>query len=210
MKILVLDNYDSFTYNLVQYVQEILGRKIPVFRNDAIDIEAIEAYDAIILSPGPGVPADAGIMPELIKKYAHRKAILGVCLGHQAIGEAFGGTIHNLENVFHGVETPITIVKNDDFFFRDIPATFTGGRYHSWVVERETLPDCLEITAVAADNSIMAMQHKIYNVRGLQFHPESVMTEVGKQILRNWIEAQQAILATRENLDGAIASSEIF
>lgn len=205
MKILVLDNYDSFTYNLVQYIQEILGHKVPVMRNDAIDLEAIEEYDAIILSPGPGVPADAGIMPELIKKYAHRKAILGVCLGHQAIGEAFGGKIHNLENVFHGVETPISIVEQDDFFFKDIPNTFIGGRYHSWVVDRASLPDCLEITAVAEDKSIMAMQHKVYNVRGLQFHPESVMTECGKQILRNWIEAQQGILAERENLEGAIA-----
>ena len=205
MKILVLDNYDSFTYNLVQYIQEILGHKIPVIRNDAIDLDAVEEYDAIILSPGPGVPADAGIMPALIKKYAHRKAILGVCLGHQAIGEAFGGTIHNLENVFHGVETPISIVEADDFLFENIPNTFIGGRYHSWVVERETLPDCLEITAVAEDKSIMAMKHKIYNVRGMQFHPESVMTESGKQILRNWIEAQQRILAERENLEGAIA-----
>lgn len=205
MKILVLDNYDSFTYNLVQYVQEILGHKVPVVRNDAIDLDAVEEYDAIILSPGPGVPADAGIMPALIKKYAHRKAILGVCLGHQAIGEAFGGTIHNLENVFHGVETPISVVEQDDFLFKDIPNTFIGGRYHSWVVERATLPDCLEITAVAEDKSIMAMQHKIYNVRGMQFHPESVMTECGKQILRNWIEAQQEILRERENLEGAIA-----
>lgn len=205
MKLLVLDNYDSFTYNLVQYVQEILGYKVPVVRNDAIDLDAVEEYDAIILSPGPGVPADAGIMPELIKRYGHRKAILGVCLGHQAIGEAYGGTIHNLKNVFHGVETPIAIVEQDDFFFKDIPNTFIGGRYHSWVVERATLPDCLEITAVAEDKSIMAMKHKIYNVRGMQFHPESVMTECGKQILRNWIEAQQGILAEREKLEGAIA-----
>ncbi|MFT4758939.1 MAG: anthranilate synthase component 2 [Paraglaciecola sp.] len=205
MKILVLDNYDSFTYNLVQYVQEILGHKVPVVRNDAIDLDAVDEYDAIILSPGPGVPADAGIMPALIKKYAHRKAILGVCLGHQAIGEAFGGTIYNLEDVFHGVETPISVVEQDDSLFKDIPNSFIGGRYHSWVVERTTLPDCLEITAVAEDKSIMAMQHKTYNVRGMQFHPESVMTEYGKQILRNWIEAQQAILAERENLEGAIA-----
>lgn len=205
MNILVLDNYDSFTYNLVQYVQEILGKKVPVVRNDTITVEEVEPYDAIILSPGPGVPSEAGIMPDLIKTYAHRKAILGVCLGHQAIGEAFGGRIHNLENVFHGVETPIHIVKKDPFFFKDMPDTFIGGRYHSWVVEREDLPDCLEITAVAEDNSIMAMRHKTYNVRGLQFHPESVMTEHGKTMLRNWIEAQQEILAQRENLLGAIA-----
>jgi len=205
MNILVLDNYDSFTYNLVQYIQEILDKKVPVVRNDAIALEDIEKYDAIILSPGPGIPSEAGIMPELIKKYAHRKAILGVCLGHQAIGEAFGGTIHNLENVFHGVETPIKIIEKDPFFFKNIPETFIGGRYHSWVVQRENLPNCLEITAVAEDNSIMAMRHKTYNVRGLQFHPESVMTEHGKLMLRNWIEAQQMILAERENLEGAIA-----
>jgi len=205
MNILVLDNYDSFTYNLVQYIQEILDKKVPVVRNDAIALEDIEKYDAIILSPGPGIPSEAGIMPELIKKYAHRKAILGVCLGHQAIGEAFGGTIHNLENVFHGVETPIKIIEKDPFFFKNIPEIFIGGRYHSWVVQRENLPNCLEITAVAEDNSIMAMRHKTYNVRGLQFHPESVMTEHGKLMLRNWIEAQQMILAERENLEGAIA-----
>jgi len=205
MKILVLDNYDSFTYNLVHYVLEIADATVDVFRNDQISLEAVADYDVVILSPGPGLPADAGIMPELIKKYAHRKAILGVCLGHQAIGEAFGGTIHNLENVFHGVETPIKIIEKDPFFFKNIPEIFIGGRYHSWVVQRENLPNCLEITAVAEDNSIMAMRHKTYNVRGLQFHPESVMTEHGKLMLRNWIEAQQMILAERENLEGAIA-----
>ena len=141
MNLLVLDNYDSFTYNLVQYIQEIIGKKIPVFRNDAISLEAVDEYDAIILSPGPGVPSQAGIMPELIKKYAATKAILGVCLGHQAIGEAFGGTIHNLENVFHGVETPIEIISDDDFLFKNFPKTFIGGRYHSWVVEKHNLPE---------------------------------------------------------------------
>ena len=205
MNILVLDNYDSFTYNLVQYIQEILGRKIPVVRNDAITVAEVNAYDAIVLSPGPGVPSEAGIMPALIKTYAHQKAILGVCLGHQAIGEAFGGTIHNLENVFHGVETPIEIIAQDDALFKGLPNSFIGGRYHSWVVEHETLPDCLEVTAVAEDKSIMAMRHKTYNVRGMQYHPESVMTEHGKQMLRNWIEAQQEILKKRENLTGIIA-----
>ncbi len=205
MNLLVIDNYDSFTYNLVQYIQEILGYKVDVFRNDAINLEKVDEYEQIILSPGPGIPSDAGIMPELIKKYAHSKAILGVCLGHQAIGEAFGGTIHNLENVFHGVETPIEIIMDDDMLFKNIPTPFIGGRYHSWVVEKHNLPNDLEVTAVDETGSIMAMKHKFYNVRGLQFHPESVMTKYGKEILRNWIETQQSIEKERENLEGAIA-----
>ncbi|MCR9288086.1 MAG: aminodeoxychorismate/anthranilate synthase component II [Bacteroidetes bacterium] len=205
MNLLVIDNYDSFTYNLVQYIQEILGHKIPVIRNDKITLEEVDNYDQIILSPGPGVPSDAGIMPEIIKKYAHSKAILGVCLGHQAIAEAFGGTIHNLKNVFHGVETPIEVIAEDDLLFKGIPKTFIGGRYHSWVVEKETLPDELEITATDERGSIMAMKHKFYNVRGLQFHPESVMTECGMDILRNWITAQREIESERSNLSGTIA-----
>lgn len=206
MKLLVLDNYDSFTYNLVQYVQEILGRKVTVFRNDAINIEKADAFNSVLLSPGPGLPSEAGIMPELIKKYAHSKAILGVCLGHQAIGEGFGGRLHNLENVFHGIETPIEIIADDGMLFQGIPKTFTAGRYHSWVVDHEGLPDCLEITAVDEQGRIMAMRHKSYNIRGLQFHPESVMTNFGKQILRNWLEGQMKIIEERNNLEGAIAN----
>lgn len=191
MKVLVIDNYDSFTYNLVQYIQEILGHKVPVFRNDAISLEEVDNYEIIILSPGPGVPSEAGIMPELIKRYGHKKAILGVCLGHQAIGEAYGGSIHNLEQVYHGIETPIEIVDKEEVLFKDIPNTFTGGRYHSWVVENHNLPDCLEITAVDETGAIMAMKHKQHNVRGMQFHPESIMTEYGKEILKNWLEFQK-------------------
>ena len=204
MKLLVLDNYDSFTYNLVQYVQEILGHDIDVIRNDQITIDEVNAYDAIILSPGPGLPKDAGIMPELIKQYAHRKAILGVCLGHQAIGEAFGGEVYNLSQVYHGIETPIR-VTNADVLFENIPQKFNAGRYHSWSVRKKNLPDCFEVTAEAEDGTIMAMRHKSYNVRGVQFHPESVMTEHGKQMLRNWLEYQKNIIKERENLTNAIA-----
>lgn len=200
MNLLILDNYDSFTYNLVQYVQEILGHKVTVLRNDALTVEDVDAFDQILLSPGPGVPSEAGIMPELIKKYAHRKAIFGVCLGHQAIGEAFGGTIRNLQNVFHGVETPIHVVAPDDQLFEGLPETFTAGRYHSWVVEKETLPPDLIITAEDETGEIMAMKHKFYDVRGVQFHPESVMTECGMAMLKNWIFAQQILEKQRADL----------
>lgn len=204
MQLLVLDNYDSFTYNLVQYIQEILGHDIDVIRNDQISVEAVNKYDAIILSPGPGLPKDAGIMPELIKQYAHRKAIFGVCLGHQAIGEAFGGEVYNLSQVYHGIETPMQ-VTNDDILFENMPQEFGAGRYHSWSVRKENLPDCFEITAEAEDGTIMAMRHKMYNVRGVQFHPESVMTEHGKQMLRNWLNYQEKMLKERNDLTNAIA-----
>ena len=198
MKILVLDNYDSFTYNLVQYVQEIVGHKIDVFRNDAISLDEVAAYDKIILSPGPGLPKDAGIMPALIKRYAPTKHIFGVCLGHQAIGEAFGGTLHNIAKVYHGVATPIKIVDGNSLTFRGLPATIEAGRYHSWVVEKHNLPDCLQVTAIDEEGVIMAMRHEKYNVRGVQFHPESVMTPTGMTMLRNFIfqeVAQETLLA---------------
>lgn len=185
MKVLVLDNYDSFTYNLVQYIQEILEHKIDVFRNDEIDLDAVGAYDFIILSPGPGLPKDAGIMPALIQRYAATKTILGVCLGHQAIGEAFGASLENLAHVFHGVETPIEVVVEDEPLFQSMPTTFQAGRYHSWVVAKESLPSELEVTAVDKDGVIMAMRHKTYDVRGVQFHPESIMTEFGRKMLEN-------------------------
>ena len=198
MKILVLDNYDSFTYNLVQYVQEIVGHKIDVFRNDAISLDEVAAYEKIILSPGPGLPKDAGIMPALIKRYAPTKHIFGVCLGHQAIGEAFGGTLHNIAKVYHGVATPIKIVDGNSLTFRGLPATIEAGRYHSWVVEKHNLPDCLQVTAIDEEGVIMAMRHEKYNVRGVQFHPESVMTPTGMTMLRNFIfqeVAQETLLA---------------
>ncbi len=187
MKILVLDNYDSFTYNLVQYVQELIGHKVDVFRNDAISLDEVDAYDKIILSPGPGLPKDAGIMPELIKRYAPTKEILGVCLGHQAIGEAFGGTLHNIEKVYHGVATPIEVVDGNALLFRGLPNNIEVGRYHSWIVERPNLPEDLQITAVDEHGAIMAMKHRKYNVRGVQFHPESVLTPMGKAMLRNFL-----------------------
>lgn len=187
MRILVLDNYDSFTYNLVQYVQELIGAKVDVFRNDAISLDEVEAYDKIILSPGPGLPKDAGIMPELIKRYAPTKDILGVCLGHQAIGEAFGGTLHNIEKVYHGVATPIEVVDSKALLFRGLPIRLEVGRYHSWIVEKKNLPDELQITAVDVNGTIMAMRHRKYNVRGVQFHPESVLTPMGKAMLRNFL-----------------------
>lgn len=189
MKILVLDNYDSFTYNLVQYIEEITGEKVDVFRNDEITVEAVDAYSVVILSPGPGLPADAGIMPELIKTYAGKKPILGVCLGHQAIGEAFGGHLLNLDRVYHGIETPVQITQRKEVVFDNIPDTFIAGRYHSWVVKGEELPDCLEATAVAEDGVIMAMTHKEYLLKGVQFHPESVMTPYGKKMLANFLKA---------------------
>ena len=187
MKILVLDNYDSFTYNLVQYITELTGDLPDVFRNDEISLEDVAAYDAIVLSPGPGLPSEAGIMPELIKKYASTKHIFGVCLGLQAIGEAFGGELYNLPKVFHGIATPIQIVDNQELIFQNIPQEILVGRYHSWAVKSENLPSELKITATADNGkTIMAMSHREYNVRGVQFHPESIMTDYGKQILKNF------------------------
>ncbi|MCB9303899.1 MAG: aminodeoxychorismate/anthranilate synthase component II [Lewinellaceae bacterium] len=186
MKILVLDNYDSFTFNLVQYVQEILDHKVDVFRNDAITLDAVGAYDAIILSPGPGLPADAGIMPELIRRYASEKPILGVCLGHQAIGEAFGGSLENLTQVYHGVETPVSVLDMEEPLFRGIPQEFQAGRYHSWAVRKDNLPEQLIVTAIDAQGAIMAMRHRVFNVRGVQFHPESIMTAYGRKMLENF------------------------
>ena len=186
-KILVLDNYDSFTFNLVQYIQELLGESVDVFRNDAISLDEVEQYDTIILSPGPGLPRDAGIMPELIKRYAPHKAILGVCLGHQAIGEAFSGKLKNLTTVYHGIETPILVVDKTEALFKGISSTFQAGRYHSWVVKKEGLPNCLKVTALDEKGVIMAFRHETYNVRGVQFHPESIMTTDGKKILENFL-----------------------
>ncbi len=193
MKILVLDNYDSFTYNLVQYITELTGEKPDVFRNDKIALHDVEKYDYIVLSPGPGLPKDAGIMPELIKKYAPTKNIFGVCLGHQAITEAFGGTLYNLPKVYHGVATAIKITDRSDAIFKNVPPEILVGRYHSWASVKETFPDDLKITAVdSAEGVIMALAHKTYNVKGVQFHPESVMTDYGKQILKNFLHQKDA------------------
>lgn len=196
MKVLVLDNYDSFTYNLVQYIQEILEQEVDVYRNDEIPLDQVDRYDVIILSPGPGLPSEAGIMPALIKRYAPHKQILGVCLGHQAIGEAFGGQLENLTHVFHGIETAVNIIVEDDLIFRGVDKSFQAGRYHSWVVSRERFPAELEVTAVAENEVIMAMRHRNYNVWGLQYHPESIMTAQGMKMLENFLEHASERLAS--------------
>ena len=182
MKILVLDNYDSFTFNLVQYIQEILGQKVDVRRNDAIALDAVAGYNAIILSPGPGLPSEAGIMPELIRRYAAEKAILGVCLGHQAIGEAFGAELENLTQVYHGVETPITVTMPDEPLFMNIPEQFQAGRYHSLYASQ--VPECLKVVARTADSVPMAVEHRSLPLLAVQFHPESILTLRGNAGLR--------------------------
>jgi len=188
-RIMILDNYDSFTYNLVHAVQKITGQRVDVYRNDAISLEKVNAYDKILLSPGPGIPDEAGIMKLLIKEYAPTKSILGVCLGLQAIAEVFGGRLRNLSRVFHGVATSIHVVKREDLLFKDLPELFQAGRYHSWIVSRENLPECLEITAIDDQNEIMALSHREYDLRGVQFHPESVLTPLGEKIIQNWLSA---------------------
>ena len=187
MKVLVFDNYDSFTYNLVQIIEQILGEKVDVFRNDEIPLEDINRYDKIILSPGPGIPEEAGILLEVIKKYAPAKSIFGVCLGQQAIAEAFGGSLINLQKPFHGVATPINVVVDDELLFKNLPKTFNVGRYHSWVVAPTLFPNSLEITSVAATGEIMSLRHKTLSIKAVQFHPESILTEYGKEILQNWL-----------------------
>lgn len=186
MRVLILDNYDSFTYNLVQYIEEILGAKVEVFRNDAISLDAVADYDAIVLSPGPGLPSEAGIMPELIRRYAPSKPILGVCLGHQAIGEAFGGQLHNLAQVYHGLDTPVSVTDQEEPLFFGLPETFAVGRYHSWVVSKDQFPGELIITAEDELGAVMALRHRQYNVRGVQFHPESILTPEGRRMLENY------------------------
>jgi anthranilate synthase component II len=207
VKILVFDNYDSFTYNLVHLVERILHQKVDVHRNDQIPLEKVKEYDKIILSPGPGIPEEAGLLLPLIKEYAPSKSILGVCLGHQAIGEAFGGKLVNLTDVYHGVATPVRIVNRESSvvngqlnsrltsdksrnLFDGLPEEFEVGRYHSWIVSDENFPKELEVTARDENNFIMALQHRTYDVQGVQFHPESVLTPMGEKILRNWLSPQ--------------------
>ncbi len=221
MRILVFDNYDSFTYNLVHLVEKILHQKVDVYRNDQIALEKVKEYDKIILSPGPGIPVEAGLLLPLIKEYASSKSILGVCLGHQAIGEAFGGKLVNLSVVYHGVATPVRVVSRElsdvsresstvsremgvgngqsavggrnsslithHSLFKNLPDVFEAGRYHSWIVSDENFPKELEVTARDENNFIMALQHKTYDVQGVQFHPESVLTPRGEDILKNWL-----------------------
>lgn len=191
MNILVFDNYDSFTYNLVHLVEKILGQKVEVIRNDKLPLEEAARFDKIILSPGPGIPEEAGLLLPLIRAYAPTKSILGVCLGHQAIGQAFGAGLINLDEVYHGVATSINIRQDRQLapndVFRELPATIEVGRYHSWVVDDKNFPAELEITASDKNGQIMAMRHRTYDVQGVQFHPESVLTPDGEKMLRNWL-----------------------
>lgn len=188
MKILVLDNYDSFVYNLVHYLRE-MGHEPEVYRNDKITLAEVARFDRILLSPGPGVPSEAGIMPQLIAAYAPTKSILGVCLGHQAIGEAFGATLENMTDVLHGIATETFVTDSGERLFKDVPTGFRAGRYHSWTVVPGSVPHALAVTATDAQGRIMALRHRTHDVRGVQFHPESILTEHGKQMLRNWLGA---------------------
>ena len=187
MNILILDNYDSFTYNLVHLVEDITGKTPAVFRNDEISVAEIDAYDMIMLSPGPGIPDEAGILKDVIKTYAGKKPIFGVCLGLQAITEVFGGKIINMGEVFHGVATEMEVVKNDAIIFKDMDSKFDAARYHSWIASKENFPEDLTITAIDEDGEIQAIEHKTFPVSAVQFHPESILTEVGEQIVRNFI-----------------------
>ena len=186
MRLLLIDNYDSFTYNIVHAVKQ-LGYDVDVRRNDKITLDEVEAYDKIIISPGPGIPSEAGIVPALLQRYAPTKPILGVCLGHQAIGECFGAKLLNLPQVYHGIQTDVNLLK-EDYLFDGLPATIKVGRYHSWVVDREDFTDDLEIIAEDAEHYIMAIRHKRFDVRGVQFHPESILTPEGTTIINNWLK----------------------
>ncbi len=185
-KILVIDNYDSFVYNLVHYLED-LGCEVIVKRNDQLELEEVDAFDKILLSPGPGIPDEAGLLKPIIEKYGASKSIFGVCLGQQAIGEVYGGTLRNLDKVYHGVATAVETVVDDALIFKGLDKSFEVGRYHSWVVAKNDFPDVLEITAVDENGQVMAVRHKEYDVRGVQFHPESVLTPDGMKMLENWV-----------------------
>lgn len=185
--VLVIDNYDSFTYNLVHYLED-LDCNVTVKRNDKLTLEEVDNFHKIVLSPGPGIPDEAGLLKQIIKTYAPTKSILGVCLGQQAIGEVFGGTLENLEHVYHGVATKVTLCVDDEILFKNMDKSFSVGRYHSWVVKAD-LPDALEATSLDENGQIMSLRHKVYDVRGVQYHPESVLTPDGKQILENWMNS---------------------
>ena len=185
MKIVIIDNYDSFTYNLSHLIKS-LGAEVSVVRNDQFSLDEIEAYSKIILSPGPGIPSEAGLLLDVIRTYAGRKPILGVCLGHQAIGEAFGARLTNLANVYHGVQTPCHITA-EDYLYAGLPRDIMVGRYHSWVVDAASMPDCLEPTSVSDEGYVMSLRHREMNIRGIQYHPESVLTPEGRTIIANWL-----------------------
>ena len=186
MKTVIIDNYDSFTYNLAHLVKE-LGAEVSVVRNDQFRLSELKPFDKIILSPGPGIPTEAGLLMDVIDAYAPVKPILGVCLGHQAIGEYFGGKLTNLSQVFHGIASTISITA-PDYIYKELPAQVQVGRYHSWVVDNEGLPDCLEVTSVSEEGQIMSLRHKQYDVRGIQYHPESVLTPEGRKVIANWLK----------------------
>ena len=190
IKILLFDNYDSFTYNLVHAIKSLGYENVDVYRNDKIELSQIDLYDKIILSPGPGLPSEAGIMMEVIKKYAGKKSILGVCLGHQAIAEVFGAKLENIPTVFHGVQTAIKIMK-EDYLFAGLPNEILAGRYHSWIVSKSDFPDQLEVTAVDKAGDIMALKHKTLDLHGVQFHPESMLTPDGVQIIQNFLQSKK-------------------
>ncbi|MCZ8228507.1 aminodeoxychorismate/anthranilate synthase component II [Flavobacterium sp.] len=185
-KILVIDNYDSFTYNLVHYLED-LDCEVTVYRNDEFDLDEIAHFDKILLSPGPGIPDEAGLLKAVIQKYGPTKSIFGVCLGQQAIGEVYGGTLSNLDKVYHGVATTVKTIVNDELLFDGLEPTFEVGRYHSWVVDAN-VPDVLEITSIDENGQVMSLRHKTFDVRGVQFHPESVLTPDGKKMLENWVK----------------------
>lgn len=186
MKILVIDNYDSFTYNLVHYLED-LNCEVTVYRNDEFDIDDVEKFDKILLSPGPGIPDEAGLLKEVIKTYSPSKSILGVCLGQQAIGEVFGGSLTNLDKVYHGVATNVTILVDNENLFNGLEKQIEVGRYHSWVINPQDFPESLEITSVDENGQIMSVRHRTLDVKGVQFHPESVLTPHGKKMLENWV-----------------------
>ncbi|MEZ4886629.1 MAG: aminodeoxychorismate/anthranilate synthase component II [Chitinophagales bacterium] len=191
MKILVLDNYDSFVYNLVHIIRALgYGGDMDIVRNDKIELEEVVQYDKILLSPGPGIPEEAGIMMDLIRKYAPTKSIMGVCLGHQAIGEVFGAKLVNMDEVLHGIATPNIVKDEDELLFEGVPNRFTVARYHSWMIDAETVTEELKVTAVDDENRVMGIRHREYDVRGVQFHPESVLTEHGVKIVENWLGAK--------------------
>lgn len=188
MKIVIIDNYDSFTYNLVHYLEELSG-EVTVLRNDEFEIEELQAFDKILLSPGPGIPDEAGLLKQVISHYSKTKSILGICLGQQAIGEVYGGSLINLDKVFHGISSKVKTSVKDETLFNSIPEEFEVGRYHSWVVSAENFPDELEITSTDENGQIMSLRHRKFDIKGVQFHPESVLTPHGKTILKNWLDS---------------------
>ncbi len=207
VKVLVIDNYDSFVYNLVHYLEEF-DCLVTVRRNNELDLEFVEQFDKILLSPGPGVPDEAGLLKAIVEKYAPTKSILGVCLGQQAIGEVFGGKLINLESVYHGVATSIKTSVTDEQLFHGLESEFEVGRYHSWVVD-QNLPNCLEATSYDEKGQVMSLRHREYDVRGVQFHPESVLTPDGKKMIRNWIDIPSPILSPEKKMQSPEAKTNV-